>query len=281
MSDWARRLTPKNGWHLRHQILRIGGYVFVIVIAGSWWFVSHAGEPWLRAAVPWVVPAFLVAIVVPFFVPIVLYLRGAELDAGLARLGIRGRTWTVGLREWHGAIAGRALDATYVRAARTLTLAIGASSRTMVAIRRGDVRVGWVELRGRAVVPPDDPPGVSVDASDPDWAGNLLADADALAAVRALLSGEIGREGRCIYVRPTVVELVRRSFDPRPATAEIPEHVAALGRLAGAIERQPPPKRALAENAYVRAYRRAPGFFGIAGTAVGIVGAIVWTWWSP
>ena len=200
--------------------------------------------------------------------------RTRALDPGFAPLGIRGGGWMPNLREYHGAIGGRALDALYARRGGVLDLALDARTATKVAIGGSAVTRVARETLGLATLPPRaDLPDAVVAADDPAWAGALLADPLARDAIAYLLRDPNGRELRWVMVRPGCVKVTRRWIDPEAAIGTISDHTRALAQLASACERLGAPARVIAPGWLETTFRRRPTGAGLA-IALGILAVV-------
>lgn len=187
--------------------------------------------------------------------------RTTALDAGFAPLGIAGRSFIPNLREYHGEVRGRPLDATYARRGGVLDVALACRTGTKVAIGRGSVARTARELFGLSTLPAASDPALAelvVAADDPAWAARLLSDPAARDALVRLHHDPQNREIRWVLVRPDVVRITRRWIDPGVAAPGIAAEVAALAQLADACERQAPPGKLAVAGALESSFRRQP-----------------------
>jgi hypothetical protein len=161
-------------------------------------------------------------------------------------------------RQYHGLVGGRQVDAYFYRGP-TLDLYLGANVKTRLGVGAksgaGRVVAGVLKRQPLAVADPD-LQRLALFAHDDAWAGALLADPTARAALLRLTRDEGGYEIRQLSFQPEAVFLGLYHTDLRRITAEsLRQWVDDLNALARAAEALPPPAEILAATTLERTTR--------------------------
>lgn len=244
----------------------VAGVVFVALFA-----LSMAGsrylpvEPWLQTAIG---GGLMLVLLFGFVAATFAFAasRARVLDPAFARLGAKGSAIGFNGREYHGNVRQRRLDATYFR--RGPLLQVHVETRVMTKLAIGTrTRAGEVlgDMFGLAELPLADPAlaGFIASGIDAGFAQGLLGDARAKAALLELLRDPAGNEMRVVALRPGVVSLTRRFFDPDALSpAELARNVDLLIGLAELAEASAPPRTTAEPSALEQSFRRSPGKLG-------------------
>jgi len=258
---------------LRSCAVSIVGLVFglglvstTLWVAGGRNASADSYRPLLAVAVPSVLISAMVALGMLF-----VAVRNRRINRAFADLEVKGHQVSCVTRGWHGTFAGRTLDA-WFRKGPTLELYIGCAAAT----RGGIARTGELALKiarsltsRRPLEPvPDEVPGCTVYADDPEWMRRLLAEPGVEEALARLLA-ETERVSPMLSVAPNAVHYMRRFGPLAELTREnLHSWLGDLERLAGAIDGIGPSRSAeqpsqVEEWARIRRGRRfLPWFFG-------------------
>ncbi|MBU0490513.1 MAG: hypothetical protein KKA73_31385 [Chloroflexi bacterium] len=158
-----------------------------------------------------------------------------DADPAFTSLGLRAGAYGLFGRQYHGSVQGRATDVYYIPPHRlhagTLEIYVQSTLQTRFTASRGRAVLG---CEGCQPVPAGDPAlaGLRIQAQDQAWAGRLLVDPAAGAALRRLMGDSGWRE---LYVQPGRLLLrqnARRAITPEAAR----QWFADLDAVAGAGE---------------------------------------------
>lgn len=254
----------------------VAGLVFValfaLLVAGSRFLPV---EPWMQFAIA---GALMLVLLFAFVAGSLGFAarRARVLDPAFARLGAGGSAIGVNGREYHGTARGRSLDAMYFRRGPLLQLHIETRVMTKLAVGTR-TRAGEVlrEMLGLSELALDDPALASLIASsiDPGFARALLHDARVKPLLLELLIDPAGNEMRVVALRPGVISLTRRYFDPDALSPEqLARSVDLLVGLAELAEGARPPAVTAEASALERSFRRNPGRLGflVVGLVLGL-----------
>lgn len=204
--------------------------------------------------------------------------RARVLDPAFAQLGLQGSAFLVNVREYHGAVGGRPVDALYVRRGPMLETSVDARVQGTLAVgtRTGAGEVVRAAL-GMPTIALHDPAfaNLVVSAADGAWAAAVLS----VPAVRDLVLRAVhdpaGRELRVLALRPGAVRFTRRYFVPEQVVGEVAPMVAMLSSLAAAVEALPPPSVPVPLSSLEFAARKRPGAMGARFAAALIAGVVL------
>ncbi|MEZ4406317.1 MAG: hypothetical protein R3A52_07575 [Polyangiales bacterium] len=203
--------------------------------------------------------------------------RTRALDPAFAALGVHGSGSIPNVREFHGVVGGRRLDALYTRRGPQLDLHLATPLHTALAVGpRTGLGTLVRDVFSLTEVPVPDPAfaGLVVSADDPRWAVAALSVPAVRDAVLRAVVDPSGREMRVFALRPGALRLTRRFFEPDRVPAEVGPMVQHLAYAASAFEALPPPGRALPLSPFEARMRAAPG--AASGKVVAIlVGALL------
>ncbi len=170
--------------------------------------------------------------------------RAHRLDGVLAPLGLTGRRYLTGGRQYRGRVGGREVYL-YFHRGPTLEIYLDSSVRArLTATPRTQLGRALSGLVGRQPLALDDLglEQVSVHAEDEGWARRTLSDGGGRQALTNLLTPIGSAELRQVAVQPGAVYLLARYLPLAALTAENTQRwLAELARLAEAAEAQPAP----------------------------------------
>lgn len=184
--------------------------------------------------------------------------RSRLLDPAFAALGIPGSGAIPNVREYHGHFAGRALDALYLRRGGILEITLSAGLRTRATLTHASRPPAERFFPVNESLWPTCEPAWLATGDEPAWIDALCRDPAARDALGFLLHDPTGTERRRLQVRGGALVLQRAHLDAKTAGPTIAPAVQALGALAYAAERLPPPVRPLDASALEAQWRKSP-----------------------
>jgi hypothetical protein len=201
------------------------------------------------------------------FSALVVRRNAAIVEAAFAGLGLHGDRYLLRGRQYHGAFAGRQVDAYFVPPARyrsaSIELYVGAAVRTRLSVgARSLAGALVVKLAGHPEVALADPSyaHLAARAADVVWARCLLQDHAAKAAILRLASDPPGGEVRFVNLEPDTIVLRISGVSLHALVPGAARRWAEdLASIASAAERLAPPAQALDPSALERAARSRRG----------------------
>ncbi len=187
--------------------------------------------------------------------------RTRVLDEAFRALGITPSGALLNIREFHGALNGRQLDAMFARRGPLLEMNVATLLHTELAVGTRTALGAVVRsVINAQELPMADPAFANyvVSANDPEWARAALQYAPFRDAVLRAVSDPTGRELRVFALRPGAVKLTRHFFEPDAMPAQIAamaQHLEAIARL---VEQLPSPARHVALSAIEQRARTGP-----------------------
>lgn len=192
-----------------------------------------------------VVAVLLLPVLMLGMVVVILGRRNRRLDEAFGSVGLRGRSYTLSGRQWHGTLQGRQVDA-YFTPEPLLDLYVSAVPRTRLVI-------GTPSMLDRALdkmlkpepVRPGDPAfeRLSCYAADREWGRALFDDGEARQATLRLAADEGPVEMRQVEIRPDAVQLRAYRMKVGEITpGKVQGWLGDLVALAHHAEALPPPR---------------------------------------
>jgi hypothetical protein len=202
--------------------------------------------------------------------------RTRALDEAFRAMGIAPTGAMLNIREFHGTLNGRPLDAMFARRGPLLEIHLGTTLHTTLAVGTRTALGAIVRSAVNAQeIPMADPAfaNLVVSADDPQWAYAALQNAAFREAVLRAVQDPSGRELRVFALRPGAVKLTRHYFDPDAMPAQIAAMAQHLEAIARIVEQFPPPARQVPLSAMEQRARTAPTRMG--GVIVAVMLAVM------
>ncbi len=159
---------------------------------------------------------------------------GQPVDQALAPLGLKGQSYMIFGRQYHGLVQGRPVDITFVRGRwgwTAISIYVKANLNTRLAIGKKRPLLDCRDC-ARLILSDPDLNQLEIFAQDEGWAYNLLADSKVKAVVSRLMTGQKSPGHIEIYLQPDRVWLYAHS--PKIAEAPLKQWVEDLLALAEA-----------------------------------------------